>query len=282
MTTSYEAGLSADRYITGRGAGTNVTHYSATADQPYDKLPNTKREPGTLRSPAASATIHPANSTAFQRACFDAANAAAEFDTYIDSLSCIVEDPRYTEANIREHIASFAGTPAAQAVEQSLQAVQTLVENADTEVGRVRDELMSPGDAAAELRKTRSWNRFQRTLDNVKDSSYSKVVNDLITAAKPDEIGVLLQELPSYLQSKGHVDTDWIDELVAQVVPEYGTARRRAVTAQQALAIAAANAKRLQDRYASAYPSLRSAAGPKKAGSVAMIFPDRQYDPELI
>ncbi|OBG36200.1 hypothetical protein [Mycolicibacter heraklionensis] len=277
MTTSYDAGLAADRYITSHGG----TSYSgAYAAQPYDKMPSTKPEPATLRLPGAGGiSIHPAGSTTFQRAWAEAQNAAGKLDTYIDSLVPLLDDQRYTEANIREHIAAFADTHAAQLVGDSLQAVQTIADNAEAEVGRVRDNLMRPGDAAAELRNTRSWNRFQRTLDNVKEDAYSQAVAGLIKAAKPDEIGVLLQELPSYLAAKGYNDTEWIDELVAQAVPEYGTARRRAHAAQQALTITAANAKRLQDRYTSSYPShFRSS----KKTSVPMIFADPRYDPELI
>lgn len=280
MTSAYDAALAADRYITDRGAGTSDTHYNANANQPYDKMPSTQREPATLRPPSAGGIgIHSANATTSQRAWAEAQNAANKLDEYVDSLIPLIGDPRYTSDNIREHVAAFANTDAAHRVEDSLEAVRRMAEDAEAAVASTRERLMSPGDSAAELRNTRYWNRVQRTLDSTKDG-HAGVVEGLIKDAKADEIGVLLQELPSYMQTKGFRDLDWIDQLVGQKVPEYGTAQRRAAVAQSARTIAERNAKMLQTRYATAYP--HPTGTPGKPTSYPMIFPDAQYDPELI
>lgn len=274
MTTSYETGLSIDRQISQYG-----TSHHTTAPPP-DMVPSSAAEPMTLRPPSANAIgTHRADSTVFQRAWAEAQNAAEKLDAYLGSLTPLIDDQRYTEANIREHIAAFANTPAGKATEASLQAVQKMADDAQAAAVQARQNLMQPGDSAAELRNTRYWNRVERTLDNTKSGSYTAAVDALIADASPDEIGVLMQELPSYLQTKGLHDTSWIDDLIGQKVPEYGAAQRRAVAAQQARTIAERNAKALRDRYSSAYPTRKT---PGQRTSLPMVFPDKQYDPELI
>lgn len=274
MTTSYDQGLANDRYIAQYGNA----HYNATP-QPETRPGSQYRRPQpiTLERPGAGALTHPANATTSQRAWASAQHAADAFDAYIKSLAPLAGDPRYSEHTIRETIAQFANTAAAQDVERTLQAVQKMAEDTKAAVDRTREKFLRPGDTAAELRNTRYWNRTQSVLDREGAAAIHSIIND----AKPEEIGVLLQELPPYLRSRGKDLPIDLDDLVGRHVPEYGVARERAARAEKARIHAETNAKRLRDRYTAAYPSSPGAAG-GNLPSVPMAYYDPQSDPELI
>lgn len=270
--TTYDQQLAADRQATAYG----TAHHSANPPT-YHAQP--KAQPATLTAPTAGALTHGSDSTAFQRAGADANHAAQQLDAYVDSLRGAAGDTKYTSENIRDHVAQFAHTPAAQAVERSVDAVRVTAEAAQLAADRALERLQPKGDTATELRNSRYWNRVEAQLDSIADGGKRlPVVDELIKNANPNELGVLIEELPAYLRAKGS-DASFVDELVAQAVPEYGAAKRRVGVAQQALTIAEANARRLQQRYTTAYPQ---AAGFQTRPSAPLAFADRAYDPELV
>jgi hypothetical protein len=97
--------------------------------------------------------------------------------------------------------------------------------------------LVQPGDAAQESRNTRTWDRERRKLDAAPDAGHliASARQALESATRP-ELGVLLQEFPSYLESHD-VPTDWINPVVAQTVPEIAAAQQQAQRAQQAATV---------------------------------------------
>jgi hypothetical protein len=90
---------------------------------------------------------------------------------------------------------------------------------------------------------------------------------DLIRNADREQLGVLLQELPDYLTAHGHAN-DWLDAVVDQAVPEYGSARKQAKLAKQALLITEQNANSLRRSFANGQP-----------GGAVLAAPDG-YDPD--
>jgi hypothetical protein len=105
------------------------------------------------------------------------------------------------------------------------------------------DKILSPssvGDAAHESRNTRFWNRAKGVLDGAKDGKYS-AASALIKNATRNELAVLVEELPGYMTAHGQ-PTGWIVHEVAQVLPEYPSARAELDKATAALQIVQQNA----------------------------------------
>jgi hypothetical protein len=173
----------------------------------------------------------------------------------------------YSGEGYRDQIAKFADTDAARAVDQAVAQVRERAEKASAQVDRLRRDLSPAGDAATELRATRFWNRTRGVLDSLESGKIFGAAQDLIRNADREQLGVLLQELPDWLTAHGHAN-DWLDTVVDQVVPEYGSARKQAKLAKQALLIAEQNAKTLH----------RSFANGQAAGAV-LAAPD-EYDPD--
>ncbi|SIB42329.1 Uncharacterised protein [Mycobacteroides abscessus subsp. abscessus] len=70
----------------------------------------------------------------------------------------------------------------------------------------------------------------------------------MVRKASKEELGTLLQELPTYLRSVGIGDS-WIDKSVAQHAPNYGEAKNRLQRAEQAVMVANANARQLRESF---------------------------------
>jgi hypothetical protein len=64
---------------------------------------------------------------------------------------------------------------------------------------------MSPrdGDTATELRAQRTWDRARRVLDSRDGGKLAHAAQQALSSADAAELGVLAEELPSYLQSRG-------------------------------------------------------------------------------
>ena len=131
-------------------------------------------------------------------------------------------------------------TPAAKAVDRMFEAVTARRDEAVANVAQVKRSLSPAGDAATEMRATRLRDRVIRTLDTKDQAQLFDAANQLLAGASREELGVLLQELPSYLQSRGGT-ADWIDDAVGQLVPEFAAARAQAKLAEQAYQIARTN-----------------------------------------
>jgi len=171
----------------------------------------------------------------------------------------------YSADGLKAQISNFATTDIAKAVDHAEASVRDLADNANAEYEQIRSELSPNGDTAAELRAGRYWDRTRPLLDNAKEGAVAKAQN-LIAAADREQLGVLLQELPAYLEARNY-PTEWIDLAVGQAVPEYSQAAARKKKAQQALTIAQYNAKSLRESFTNGYSS-------------GFITDGRKYDPD--
>jgi hypothetical protein len=122
---------------------------------------------------------------------------------------------------------------------------------------------MRPGPAR--WHAGRFWARTKSLLDNAKEGPFG-MAQRLIATADRTELGTLLQELPAYLQTRGHT-TEWIDTAVGQVAPEYARATKQLKTSKQALIIAEHNAQSLRRSFA-------------EGRSMSILADARQYDPD--
>jgi hypothetical protein len=167
-------------------------------------------------------------------------SAAEAFEKHLDGI-----DPdRYSASGLAEQIANFTGTDAYKAVGAAVQRVQSAAAAADKRVAAVRDSLSSDGDTAAELRATRYWTRTKGVLDTKDGSQLSMTASGLVQSASPEELGTLIQELPSYLSTRGS-NADWLDAAVANAVPAYADALADQSLAGKARDVTSFNAKRL-------------------------------------
>ncbi len=115
------------------------------------------------------------------------------------------------------------------AVDAADQAADTPVTLAQNRVDEIRGSLVTPGDAAEELRNTRSRDRVLRRLQTANDHGARATIarEALEQAADRAEFGTLLTELPSELASLG-LDAETIhhitEPVVRQRIPELAAA----------------------------------------------------------
>ena len=174
------------------------------------------------REPDVAAPAIKTEGTVVERAHAAITHANNEFQKHLATTEAIRE--HLTPEGYRDRIEAFQGTSAARAVDAEFENVTARRDAAAANVEKVKRDLSPTGDTAAELRANRYLNRVIRNLDGKDGGALFESANELIAGATREELGTLLQELPSYLKSRGST-TDWIDAAVAQVVPEFATAR---------------------------------------------------------
>ena len=108
-------------------------------------------------------------------------------------------DPEAVKATID----AFPGTAAAGLVGSAEHRASANTAAARAEYDRVRQSLSPRGDAAAELRNARTLQRVERDLGQAGPGAAASTAAQLIGDADPETRGVLLQELPSILASRG-------------------------------------------------------------------------------
>lgn len=181
--------------------------------------------------------------TAVQRAHATMNHAKEEFARFLDTVK--EHRDRFSDKGYRAQVALFTDTDAARAVDTALKQVRDRREKAQARVDETRRGLAPDGDVAAELRATRFWGRTKAVLDNLDPGKVSQAARDLLTKANRAELGTVLQEIRPYLESRGQA-SDWLDAALAQVVPEYASARTELTKADQALTITKYNAEALR------------------------------------
>lgn len=142
-------------------------------------------------------------------------------------------------------------------IDDAVAQVRQRAEDAAQEVSRIRRGLSPDGDVAGELRATRYWNRTAHALDTAEPGRLITAARNLVADADRAELGTLLQELGPYLSSRKQ-PTDWIDDVVADKVPEYASARKKLVKARQSATIVESNARALRNAVDRAHEGYRS------------------------
>ena len=237
----------------------NGIGYRPPAEDRMYKEPPPPPEPFT--APRVSASAVKVDGSVVEQAHAAFTHAKTAFEKFLNDI------PRehYSAEGLTAQIAKFAATDAARAVDQAVANVRERADNAAKQVEKIRRDLSPNGDTAAELRAGRLWDRTKPLLDNAKEGAFGKA-QKLIASADREQLGVLLQELPSYLEARG-LPSDWIDTAVGQAVPEYAQATKKLNTAKQALTIAEFNAKSLRTSFDKGYSS-------------SILTDARQYDPD--
>ncbi len=140
---------------------------------------------------------------------------------------------------------AFAGTESIRmATELSRKAADDLAKRHDDAVRQEIAALSKEGDAAAESRAIRIWNRTERELDTQKSGEAVATMIKLIGDATPEELSVYLQEVPSYMRAKG-IEADWLDKLLEDKVPSVAEAMNKRALAMKFAAGVKNNADRL-------------------------------------
>ncbi|WP_234826629.1 hypothetical protein [Mycobacteroides abscessus] len=203
--------------------------------------PDSRLEPGNVHAKA----LGDLQGTAFEQSYSIFENARKEYTKHLDKLKEV--EHLYSDDGYRMQIDQFQESPAAKAIDDAVRLVETRRDEAQADMEKVFRELSPHGDAAAESRASRYWHRCERLLDSSRDNKLA-VAEEMVRKASKEELGTLLQELPTYLRSVGIGDS-WIDESVAQHAPNYGKAKNRLQRAEQAVMVANANARQLRESF---------------------------------
>jgi hypothetical protein len=146
---------------------------------------------------------------------------------YKDHLDGIAADRGLNEQGQRAKLAEFDASPVDQA--EALAIAREAEAQADVE--RQRAALVKPADAAGEQRNLRYRDRLVRDLDHA--PSPLAAAQQAVQQATPEQLSVLLEELPSLLTAKGVPTDGWLDHAAAAKVPEYAAAQQKAANAPE-------------------------------------------------
>jgi hypothetical protein len=205
-------------------------------------------EPEPFQPPQVTAAAAPTvNGTPLEEAHNSLLHAKSEFEKHI--AATLENAKHYTPEGLKHQLDAFQNTAAAKGVDAAEQQIAARRDQAQAEMDKVYRDLSPNGDAAAESRATRFWNRTERLLDSVESGERFGVAQELVKSASREELGTLLQELPAYLKSCG-VTTDWIDTVVGQAVPEYASAKAQLKKADAAVQIVRQNANSIRRAFA--------------------------------
>ncbi|WP_078307341.1 hypothetical protein [Mycobacterium sp. 96-892] len=205
---------------------------------PGDPHPDDQLTPGGVRARAADV-----EGTTYEQAGAAIAHAHKELARHLEATE--KDSHRYSATGYNEQVALFGTTDAAKAFERAIEQVEARCEKARADHDAYVASLVTPGDAAAESRNTRFWHRSERLLDSTDGHGKMQVAQDLIKSSTREQLSVLLEELPTYLQSVG-ISTDWMDAYIERAVPEYGASKRRVTKAEQGKQLLDASARYLR------------------------------------
>jgi hypothetical protein len=160
----------------------------------------------------------------------------------------VVRDSAHlTQEGLRARLNAFADSAEAKSVDGIEASVDQLVARKQAEVQATLKALSPPGDTAEELRRQRVLDRTLRKLDKAKDvGSVTQAAREMLEQATPDELPVLVQEVPHYLEDAG-APADWVQRIVATKAPQLAEAQTKLAAAQQAQVMTRQAAKFVRD-----------------------------------
>jgi vacuolar-type H+-ATPase subunit E/Vma4 len=217
------------------------------------------------RAPDVYAPALKVDGTVVEQAHAAIVHARDEHQKHLAATDAIRE--HFTDEGYRARLDAFRSTSAAKEVDRALENVTARRDAAAANVDKVRKSLSPNTDTSGELRASRYLQRVIRTLDGKDGGALFESANQLISSATREELGTLLQELPAYLQSRGST-TDWIDAAVAQVVPEFATARAQLKQAESAFQVVRTNVQFVRQAFASDRPA-------------TILVDPSKYDPDV-
>jgi hypothetical protein len=129
---------------------------------------------------------------------------------------------------IRSELAAFADTPEAQSLGIGAQAIDAWVTEKQTALQQERENLSQYGEEGRE-RRDRAWAAAQRRIDvaqaDPSGKSTVQVIREIIQRARPDELPVLVDQVPAYAESLGF-PVGFIEAEIAAKVPSLGEKQR--------------------------------------------------------
>jgi hypothetical protein len=225
--------------------GNGVMHVLDADQRGYREPPP---PPAPFEPPSVQAGVPTFSGTQLQQAHAAILHASKEFQRHINATD--EQRHHYTPEGYRDQIARFQSTAAARSVDAALESVAARRDSAAAKVDKIRRDLSPDGNEAVELRALRYRDRVIRQLDAAKDGGAAfKLAQDLLAGATREELGTLLQELPSLLNSRG-IPSDWVDPSLARIIPEYGTARAQLKQAESAYQITRMNVEFMRRGFA--------------------------------
>ncbi|MBZ4581103.1 hypothetical protein [Mycobacterium avium] len=195
-------------------------------------------------------------------------NANEQLGRYVEQVE--KSKDRYTPEGLAEQLSAFANTDAARAVEEYTQRVTERVEQAQAAVDEARGKLVTSPDVASQLAAQRLWDRQRRLLDALDGGALASTASAALKSADPAALATLVEELPSYVQSRG-VPVDFLEPVIESVAPELGKARRELSRARQAETITKHNSRVVREAIQHGRP----------AAPGTLADPSR-YDPDQI
>ena len=205
------------------------------------------------RAPDVDAPAVKVDGNPVQRTHAAVVHANNEFQKHLDTTQEL--SAHLTAEGYQARIAEFQNTSAARAVDTEFEAVTAYRDAAADNVAKVKRDLSPAGDTATELRATRYRDRVLRQLDAKDSGALFEAANGLLASATREQLGTLLEELPSYLQARGMTNIDWIDAAVAAVVPEYAAAHAELMRAEKAFVITRQNVGFVRQGFAKGRPA---------------------------
>lgn len=240
----------------------NGISYSPPKEQRGYQPPPAQQE---WRAPDVAAPAVKAEGTVVQKSHTAVTHARDEFAKHLAETEALRE--HFTPEGYAARIAEFQNTSAAKAVDAEFANVTARRDAAAANVEQVKRALSPAGDSAVELRRTRYRDRTLRTLDSKDSGALFEEAQQLVAGADREQLGVLLEELPAYLKSRGST-VDWIDAAVAQAVPEYASAREELKKAESAFVITRQNINSIHRAF--------------KDGHAKVVFTDpSRFDPDI-
>lgn len=135
--------------------------------------------------------------------------AADQFEKYLGNI----RPDDYSETGLRDRIRKFNDAPVGKALASALEAATNHSNQARAQVDEVLHSLTQEGDAAQESRNNRAWERARRILDNTDNTNVGSAAASLILKARDSELGVLVQELSAYFDSREHARVSSLPDL---------------------------------------------------------------------
>lgn len=167
------------------------------------------------------------------------ANANAAFARYLQDIRA--DEHHYTPDGQRARVQAFQESPAFGGINDQVAAVDSHVAELERKRNAAQAALSPNLDTAGELRATRAWDRHKQGLDNADGGKLAYQAQQAVLNARPDERGVLLAELPAYLEARG-VPAGFISETAKAVAPDYASVEDELVAAKRAQTIVRHNA----------------------------------------
>lgn len=161
---------------------------------------------------------------------------------------------QYSPQGLVDAVRQFADSDEAKAAQDAVQQVRQRAEQAKQDRDKIRGGLRPADDAASQVAAQRFWDRRSRVLDGLKPERVPAVVANFMKEASPQELSVLMQELPDYLESRGQ-SSEYLDASLRDRLPEYARATEQLKKAEQARTIIEHGAARLQQAWSEGTPA---------------------------